>query len=100
MEDYNREGQIRDIMASSVEAGEIVDLVNSLSDQLEKERLKIERYEKAALPEKDLWDIKMIYQTQIDHGMRVINLNVSDFKRLLANAEATCIPFGTTKEGL
>jgi len=39
------------------------------------------------LSEKDLKEIEMIYKTQIEHGMRVIQLNRIDFEKLLEVAK-------------
>jgi len=39
------------------------------------------------LSEKDLKEIEMIYKTQVDHGMRIIQLNKIDFGNLLETAK-------------
>lgn len=41
------------------------------------------------LSEKDLKEIEMIYKTQVEHGMRTIQLNRIDFEKLLKLAKET-----------
>ncbi|MEK3887471.1 hypothetical protein [Bacillus sp. FSL K6-3431] len=46
MDNYDRDGRIRDIMGSDLEAGEIIDLADSLSEQLLSAQKLIEQQQK------------------------------------------------------